>query len=113
MHFTLLDPCAATPQIRPPMHTPAPILIRNALIKRAEIVYDLAQPRVEITLDYGNDVLQSTGSLELTERLVHRLLTLTHSTLWSQIPGKPVRANGTTQRISSIGDFLVDEWVHL
>lgn len=89
--------------------------IKNALIKRADIIVD---PYMVywIDLDYGG-AGQAFGGVILGGdfgcEAIKRLLEVVDCYKWSQLTGKPVRVLANHGKVHKIGHFLSNKWLDL
>lgn len=89
-------------------------MIKNAVIKSADILFQRGHLTINLQMDYGGAVqgfggygLDDSNNAALFLRKVMELLEVSE---WSRVVGKSVRVDGNLVQIERIGHLLKDKW---
>jgi hypothetical protein len=88
------------------------VMIKNAIIKSAEIFADNQHTHVTLILDYG-DASQQVGPHELSTDLIRGIILSAGVREWSQIVGKPIRVKVENSGVVAMTHLLAlpFDWV--
>jgi hypothetical protein len=99
--------------------------IRNAVIRKVDILIERGILTVWLHLEFGSGGQAFGGyylhslsrkDYKVTDfgghagHFIMRVLEIVGVEHWDELKGKPVRVRGNSERITTIGNFIKDEW---